>query len=204
MNELQAIFDALPVEIAPKRHSPESALPWAVRIAAYSGARLEEIAQLNTDDVREEEANGSRVWIFDIHNGDENHKLKNETSARLIPIHSEIIRAGLLKYLAKLPKHSPLFPGLKRRASKGNKIGARLGELFGKRLVALGIKAEGKCFHSFRHGVASRLDAAELRQSDVARVLGHVVEGMSFGIYSQGGPGLKIVAATVERIRYDD
>src|SRR5262249_50562109 len=68
VNELQAIFDALPVEIAPKRHSPESALPWAVRIAAYSGARLEEIAQLNTDDVREEEANGSRVWIFDIHN----------------------------------------------------------------------------------------------------------------------------------------
>jgi hypothetical protein len=35
------------------------------------------------------------------------------------------------------------FPGLTRRASKGNQIGPRVGELFRKRVVAVSIKAPG-------------------------------------------------------------
>ena len=77
-----------------------------------------------------------------------------------------------------------------------------IGELFRKKLIALGLKREGLNFHSFRHTVAGRLDAAEVRQSDAARVLGHAVEGMSFGTYSKEGPGLKVVAGVVERIEY--
>jgi integrase len=114
--------------------------------------RLEEIAQLRTADVREVAANGATVWVIDVHNGGEN-KLKNETSARLIPIHSELVRLGLLDYVKALPK-GPLFPGLTRRESKGGKIGARIGELFRKKLVALKLKREGLCFHSLRHCVA--------------------------------------------------
>jgi integrase len=200
--ELQTLFDALPRQTKPVKHSPETALPWAALIALYSGARLEEIAQLSTADIREEAANGASVWCIDIHNGGTN-KLKNETSARLIPVHSALVRAGLLDYIKALPKAGPLFPGLTRRASKGGKIGARLGELFRKRLVALGLKRDGLCFHSFRHTVAGRLDAAGVPQSDAARVLGHAVAGMSYGIYSQAGPGLKRVAATVEQITYE-
>jgi integrase len=199
--ELQTLFDALPRDTAPAKHSPETALPWAALIALYSGARLEEIAQLTTADVREEAANGASVWCIDIHNGGTN-KLKNETSERLIPVHSALVHAGLLDYVKAL-KAGPLFPGLTRRASKGGKIGARLGELFRKRLVELGLKRDGLCFHSFRHTVAGRLDAAGVPQSDAARVLGHAVAGMSYGIYSQAGPGLKRVAATVEQVRYE-
>jgi integrase len=200
--ELQTLFDALPRQTKPVKHSPETALPWAALIALYSGARLEEIAQLSTVDIREEAANGAIVWVIDIHNGGTN-KLKNETSARLIPVHSALVRAGLLDYVKALPKAGALFPGLTRRASKGGKIGARLGELFRKRLVALGLKRDGLCFHSFRHTVAGRLDAAGVPQSDAARVLGHAVAGMSYGTYSQAGPGLKRVAATVEQITYE-
>jgi integrase len=69
--------------------------------------------------------------------------------------------------------------------------------------VALGLKREGLCFHSFGHTVAGRLDGAGVPQSDAARVLGHAVAGMSYGTYSQGGPGLKRVAAVVEQIAYD-
>ena len=96
-----------------------------------------------------------------------------------------------------------LFPGLKRRQSKGGKIGARLGELFCKRLIALGMKRDGLCFHLFRHGVAGRLEVAAVSQTDAARVLGHTISGMSYGVYSSG-PGLKRLAAVVEEIRYDD
>jgi integrase len=117
-----------------------------------------------------------------------------------VPVHSELVCAGLLKYIAALPKDGRLFPGLKRRVSKGGKIGARLGELFRKLLVRLGLKRAGLCFHSFRHTVAGRLDAAGVPQSDAARVLGHAVAGMSYGTYSQAGPGLKRVAGVVEQI----
>jgi integrase len=198
--ELQTLFDALPRDVAPRKHSPETALPWVAAIALYSGARLEEIAQLTVADVRAAGANGATVTVIDVHNGGTN-KLKNETSARLIPVHSELVRLGLLRYVEAV-KSGPLFPGLKRRESKGGKVGARLGELFRKKLVALGLKRDGLCFHSFRHTVAGRLDAAEVRQSDAARVLGHAVEGMSFGTYSQEGPGLKQVAAVVDKIDY--
>src|SRR6266699_4999981 len=80
--------------------------------------------------------------------------MKNEASVRLIPMHHVLANSGLPEYIAKLPKRGQLFPGLSRRASKGNKIGARLGELFRKKLVALGLKRDGLCFHSFRHTVA--------------------------------------------------
>jgi integrase len=199
--ELQKLFDAMPREVKPKRHTPETALPWIALIALYTGARLEEIAQLTTADVREETANGATVWCVDVHNGGDN-KLKNETSARLIPVHSELVRLGLLDYVKALPK-GPLFPGLTRRESKGGKIGARVGEIFRKRLVALRLKRAGLCFHSFRHTVAGRLDAAGVPQSDAARILGHAVAGMSYGTYSQAGPGLKRVAGVVEQISYE-
>jgi integrase len=201
VDELRKLFDSMPRDVAPKKHTPETALPWVALIALYTGARLEELAQLSTADVREAGANGATVTVIDVHNGGEN-KLKNESAARLIPVHSALVRAGLLDYVRGLPA-GPLFPGLTRRASKGGKVGARVGELFRKKLVRLGLKRDGLCFHSFRHTVAGRLDAAEVRQSDAARVLGHAVAGMSYGTYSKEGPGLKQVAATVEKIAYE-
>jgi integrase len=201
IEELRVLFAKLPREIKPAKHTPETALPWAALIALYTGMRLEEIAQLTTADIREEAANGATVWCIDIHNGG-NNKLKNETSARLVPVHSALVRGGLLEYVKAL-KAGPLFPGLKRRESKGGKVGARLGELFRKKLLAIGIKRDGLCFHSFRHTVAGRLDEAGVPQSDAARILGHAVSGMSYGTYSQGGPGLKRVAAVVEQIEYE-
>jgi integrase len=199
--ELQTLFDALPRQLRPAKHTPDTALPWVALMALYTGMRLEEVAQLTTADVREETANGATVWCIDVHNGGEN-KLKNETSARLVPIHSELVRLGLLDYVKALPK-GPLFPGLTRRESKGGKIGARVGELFRKKLVSLKLKRDGLCFHSFRHNVSNSFDVAGVPQSDAARILGHAVAGMSYGTYSQAGPGLKRGAAVVEQITYE-
>jgi integrase len=194
--ELQTLFDSFKFEIAPK-HSPETALPWVSLIAAYTGMRLEEIAQLKASDIRNEGANGSTVTVIDIHNGGSN-TLKNESSARLVAVHSRLVHAGFLDYVKALPEGSLLFPGLTRRTGK---IGARLGELFRKRLESLGLKRERLCFHSFRHTVAGALEAAAVSQTDAARVLGHTIAGMSYGTYSSG-PGLKRLAAVIEEIAY--
>ena len=77
-----------------------------------------------------------------------------------------------------------------------------MGELFRKKLEALNLKREGLCFHSLRHAVAGQLDAAEVRRSDVARILGHAIEGISFRVYSSTGPGLKVLAGVIEMISY--
>jgi integrase len=118
-----------------------------------------------------------------------------------VPVHSALVQAGLLKYVEAV-KSGPLFPGLKRRESKGGKVGARLGELFRKKLVALGLKREGLCFHSFRHTVGNRLRKEGVTLEDRARVLGHAVGGTT-PLYSQEGPELCDVKAVVEKIRYE-
>jgi integrase len=210
--ELQILHDGSPREIRPAKHTPQTALPWIALIATYTGARMEEIAQLKVGDVREVQANGAKIVCFDIHNGDPEHHLKNDNSARLVPVHSQLIRAGLLEYRDALKdQKGPLFPGLVRRASKGGKIGGRMTELFGKKLRTLGIKRDRLSFHSFRHTVSTNLRQHGVTISDVSAVTGHVKEGddreskndTAFKVYAQDGPGLKIVAATVEKISYE-
>jgi integrase len=200
IGELQTIFDALPRDVKPVRHSPESALPWITLIGTFTGMRLEEISQLTIADIRVENTNGGTTTVIAIHNGTGN-QLKNESAVRLVPVHSELVRQGLLDYVKALPQGSMVFPGLKRRKSKGDKIGARIGELFRKKLVALNLKREGLCFHSLRHTVAGRLDAAQARKTDAARILGHAIEGETFGTYSDG-PGIKVLAGVIETITY--
>jgi integrase len=210
--ELQKLFDALPRDTNPKKHSPATALPWVALISAYSGACLEEICKLDLADIREEEANGGTVTIFDIHNGINKDELKNdEARPRYLPMHSALVRAGLREYIANLRQHGQtrLFPGLKRRASKGNKWSPEVGSRFGKTLRRLGLKRSGLCFHSFRHTVNKWLEEhARVPEVDRARVLGHVHPTMT-ARYGKGkagfrspGPGLKIAAGVVEQIKY--
>jgi integrase len=125
----------------------------------------------------------------------------------LAPVGRVVVQnPGALRYrsgthAAGAPVQCAPFPGLERRASKGGKIGARVGELFRDKLVQLGLKRDRLCFHSFRHTVAQALEAAAVSQTDAARVLGHTISGMSYRVYSSG-PGLKRLAAVVEEIAF--
>jgi integrase len=213
IDELQRLFDNLPRDTSPKKHSPATALPWVTLIANFSGACLEEICQLNLDDIREEQVNGGTVTIFDIHNGDDEHTVKNEKARpRYLPMHSALVRAGLGKYIANLRKQGErqLFPGLVRRASKGNKLSPEVGSRFRKTLLRLGLKRPGLCFHSFRHTVQKMLEEhARVPEVDIARVLGHVHPnqtaryGKGKAGFRQAGPGLAIAKGTVEKITYE-
>jgi integrase len=192
--ELNRLFASAEFEIKPKHHNTKSALPWAAAIAAFSGCRREEIAQLRVQDIREIDG----VWSIDI--TPDAGPLKTKSSKRIVPIHSKLIAAGLLKYHAALPVDGRLFPGLKQRASK-NKFGAALGEAFERWRRDLGIVRPRVTFHSFRHNASGALDRAGAAQTDVARILGHKISGMSFGTYSEG-PGLARLRDVVELIRY--
>jgi integrase len=200
------LFDAFgPREVKPAKHTVETALAWGVLISAHSGLGLEEVFQLTVADVQSEGTNGSRVTFFDIHNGDKLHSLKNEeTRPRHIPLHSVIERAGFLRYIAALPKDGQLFPGLVRRASKGNKIGARAGELFNRKVRALGMKPEKGMldFHSWRHTVATKLRRAGVAEMDMNDILGHAHATETTKTYDHGA-FLHHLKAEIDKIAYE-
>jgi integrase len=113
LDELQKLF-ASPVfteGFRPPGGKGEAAY-WFPLISLFSGARRTEIAQLKVGDVRQGEGG---IWFFDFSDRGEDQHLKNESSARSVPIHSELIRSGLLDYVAERARlndsTAPLWPG---------------------------------------------------------------------------------------------
>lgn len=90
--ELQAMIDFLPsVKGSPVRF-------WVPLIALYQGARLNEICQLHTEDVRAE----GGIWVFDINEYEPERtkkSLKTEVSKRVIPVHPALIELGFVSFV---------------------------------------------------------------------------------------------------------
>ncbi|WP_186766593.1 hypothetical protein [Puniceibacterium confluentis] len=65
---------------------------WATLIAVYSGARLNEVCQLDVSDLQQQDG----TWIFNMMDeGEGNKRFKNAASIRKVPVHAELIRLGL-------------------------------------------------------------------------------------------------------------
>lgn len=136
-------------------------------LGAFTGCRINELAQLDTDDVVIESPCSYIKIEGDI---DSNvpgaRSLKNEPSKRKVPIHPKLIEIGFLEYVEqrKASKEKKLWDGL-RWAEKGH-YGALATQFFcrldgpGGYLHHLGIhqKAnDNKNFHSFRHTLITKL-----------------------------------------------
>jgi integrase len=164
--------------------SPE-ALLWPMRIALYSGMRLNEVAGLRKEDVRQEHG----VWFFDVVEH-EARKLKTNAARRRVPVHSKLIEMGVLQY------DFPTLPG----SGADKKPGKLLGEKFGKYKKRLGVTRAQTSFHSFRKNFATSLDRAAVHIDDAAALLGHR-RSFSWSVYSSG-PGLKRLQEIVEKVTY--
>jgi integrase len=193
--EITALFADAKFEIAPAKHKTATALPWASLISAFTGCRLEEVAQLKAADIKQTDG----IWYFEFCH-DSNGK--TEAATRTVPLHRALIDAGLLQYRDALPPGSMLFPGLKGRKSKGGKLGPRLSDAFNAWREKLGIVRPGVTFHSFRHSVGDRLRKAGVQESDIAAVLGHEDERITSRVYGHDGPGLHRLQAIVAKIKY--
>jgi integrase len=203
-DELNRIFNSPTFaerEIKPAKYGVESALPWAAAIALYSGASLEEVAQLRPRDIRQEAGNG---WV--IHITPEaalSSELMRKSRERTVPLHPELERLGLLKYMAALPRGAEwLFPGLPIHKSKG-KRSPRLGKAFNNWRRSLGIDYEDRQldFHSLRHCFGRAIEDVGMTAQDRARLLGHPVPGISSSVYSS--PELARVAPLVARVKWE-
>lgn len=144
---------------------------WLPLIGLFTGGRLNEICQLDTEDVQFDDESG--LWSISIMDDEKDRPLpkalKNTSSRRILPIHDELIRIGFLDFVerAKTEGREKLFSdGLTYSARKGwggiaTTFFSRMpseSTKFGGYFHRVGIrsrKANGetdeKTFHTFRH-----------------------------------------------------
>lgn len=70
---------------------------WVTLIAMFTGARLNEVAQLGVDDLLLHQ--GVRCLSFTTDGDDDNKKLKTEASKRIAPVHDRLIECGLQSFI---------------------------------------------------------------------------------------------------------
>lgn len=162
---------------------------WVPLIMLFSGARPGEIGQLAVSDLRQQQGQ----WFMHITIEGETHSegksVKTLGSMRVIPIHPELVRLGLLEYHAQRVEgaEKQLFPGAKR--NERGQMMADFSREFGKYLARIGLKeAPGLKLYSFRHGAADALRRAGYLDNQFGFILGHTEQSMTglYGIMPQG------------------
>jgi integrase len=173
---------------------PDDATRWLPRIALFSGMRLNEIAQLRATDISEEAA----VAFFHVREGDA-QSVKTEAGVRRVPIHSELVEAGLLGYVASRKGREGNLWGL-RPGGPDNKPGHNFSNTFNRYRRSIGVDRPRVAFHSFRKTFVTCLDNAGVPSHDIAAVVGHA-RGFTLNVYS-GGKGLALLRDIVEKAQW--
>ena len=120
---------------------------WLPLLALYTGARIEELAQLQVTDVKHDRGLGHYLSISDLANP--SAQLKNTHSRRNIPLHPVLIACGFLDHV-RSREHGYLFPDLKINP-RGKRSGYFSNWFSGYLRKKVGIADTRKVFHSFRH-----------------------------------------------------
>lgn len=171
---------------------------WLPLLGLWTGARLDELGQLEVGDIKEEEEG---VWYLDfVPNPAKGKRLKNANSRRRVPLHPELIRCGFLAYVeqTKAAGHSWLFPRLS--SAPNRKRTASFSQWFGRYLrQVVRVSDHGEVFHSFRHGFMTVGRAAGLRKEMLHQFTGHGTRDEGDGY---GGWTMPTLAEGMGRIRY--
>ncbi|ARJ70095.1 hypothetical protein B0A89_11085 [Paracoccus contaminans] len=171
-------------------------LYWVPLIAAYTGARREEICGLETADIDEED--GVPVIIV---RPNARRGLKNAQSQRRIPIHSHLIDLGFLDYVReqRMKDRTNLFHDLNRKSPK-SQIGDSTAYLWRNiQNDMLGPQAK-KSFHSFRHYAVQGLRAeSDVEKHVRAELFGHLVGDIEDDRYGGRAP-ITALRAAVEAL----
>ena len=161
----------------------KDAVRWGAWLGLYSGARVSEIGQLRLEDFYEE----GGVPCFRITASGVGQSLKTDASERVVPIHPELVRLGLLDHLDALRKSGKdrLFP--RAKVGSVNGAGNFLSAAFGRHLTVLGVKAKvGKVgFHSLRKTVIQTLQTAGVASEVRAQLVGHLLDDEHHATYSR-------------------
>ena len=187
--ELKQIFDKTNYSFLDK-----SNYFWLPILALYTGARIEELASLKTNQIKQEE----EIYFIEL------EKAKNFNSIRKIPIHQKLIELGFIKYFEKVKDKEQLFPELKDGKNGFSKNCSRR---FGFYLDKILIKDEQKVFHSFRSTFINRMTLLNIHPSIIMAIVGHYEQtkldfsSAHFKTYQQEKP-IKILKQNIDRLEF--
>ncbi len=173
---------------------------WLPLLGLFHGNRLEEFAQLRREDI------GHAEGIPYLRITDEDgRQLKNEQSRRDVPLHPELIRIGFLDYVAEATARpqDQVFPELKP-GGKDRKLGYNFSKQFSAYREAIGVRCPGLDYHSFRHGVTTKLYQANVSEAWIDLLTGHDQDGgESRRRYLKGIP-LPQLRDAIERVTWPE
>ena len=171
-------------------------LRWVPWIAAFTGARLEEICGAMVADI--ETIDGHPCLHIRLEYREAGSSLKNENSQRVVPLHGALIAEGFLTYVKGLPSAGPLFPNLtpdrfgKRAGTATKKISRWVRREVG---IADSRKAPS---HSWRHWFKTQCRKAGIPEEVHDALTGHSGGGVGRD-YGSYGPDVLVDA--INRIR---
>ncbi|MEZ5529742.1 MAG: site-specific integrase [Porticoccaceae bacterium] len=207
---------------------------WFPLLAAFTGARLEELAQLQTEDIRTSPDTGIVYAMIDnkgvAADGAKKHT-KNLNSVRPIPIHSTLIQIGFMDFVAT--RQNDKTDGSLFKLSRDNqgRLGKGVSNWFSRveqrknggqtlgYIERRGVESKGqndarerwsKSFHSFRHTVIDNLRGKQfpngdfIREPDIALVVGHERNKLETASYGIDRSQLELRKAVVEAIKYNN
>ena len=155
-----------------KTESPAPYTFWLFPLALFTGARMNELLQLEKKNVTQFE----NYWYLDIKNefdpktGKKIKSVKNDNSIRKIPIADKLIQMGFLRFVESCKSNS-LFPEV-GKVKTGKKAAAKK---LNYRLNSMGVNIKGqKTFHSLRHTFVTRAINMGAKPIFVGAVTGHL------------------------------
>jgi len=155
-----------------------------IEIAAYTGARIEEICSLKIDFIN------LCDMTFQITDA------KTTAGNRIVPLHLDLLRT--VTRLIDGTTNSYLFPELteNKYGDRSNAIGKRFGHMkknqgFSKLFV----------FHSIRKTFTTELERAGVAENIAADIVGHEKHTQTFGVYS-GGTSIEQKRDAVEKVSF--
>lgn len=178
---------------------------WLPLLGLFTGARLEELAQLRETDICMEQGIDYlhiTDLVSEIGGMQPVRSLKNAHSRRKLPIHPELIRAGFFRYVEQVRanKGDFIFPLLRRDCH--GKLSGNWSKWWGRyRRVLIGIHSPLKPFHSFRHTFRDACREAELDEEVADALMGHTSSERTGRGYGRGFT-LRVLHRAIVKIQY--
>lgn len=157
---------------------------WYGLIQMFTGCRNGELEALDVTDVVLHQG----IWHFDIHKAN-----KTKAGHRLIPIHSVLLKAGILDWVAS-----------RREESTDGKLFEKrnYGKIWNERILPdAGVKQRGNCIYSLRHNFDDALKEV-VQDKTRHRLMGHA--GSDMGSRYGNGTVTRAQAEAIERLDLGD
>ena len=168
--QLKRIFSS---GIFTDNHRPKTgvygeAVYWLPLLAYYTGARVEELAQLYVRDIKQE----NDIAYIHIIADSSDKSVKNKSSVRRVPLHVHLLELGFLDYVAQQPSDGRVFPKLKQGGDGrfSGRVSKWLGEYFREELK---LGSNAKPMHGFRHSFKTIARDVGIPKEISDRITGH-------------------------------